>query len=77
MRRLVEVYSRFEENAMPPISDPGQRKRAEKIERLRTYFNEYSPRTYEWTTSDEELDFANMSDEDVARYLEHSTKTQC
>jgi len=57
---------------LPDIS-PNQRKRVEKIGRLLKYFSEDSPRIYEWTPTDEELDFATMSDEGVAQYLEHST----
>ena len=73
MSRLTEAYSRFEENAMLPDISPRQRNMAEKIERLRKYFSEDSPRIYEWTPSDEALDFANMSDQDVAEYLKQST----
>src|SRR5260370_25576543 len=61
------------ENAMLPDMSRRQRKAVEKTERLRKYFGEDSPRINEWTPSDEGLDFATMSDEDVARYLEHST----
>jgi hypothetical protein len=53
---------------------PRQRKAVEKIKRLREYFSgQDSPLIYEWTPSDEELDFATMSDEDIAQYLKNST----
>lgn len=61
---------------LPNMMDmsPRQRKAAEKIKRLREYFSgQDSPLIYEWTPSDEELDFVTMSDEDVAEYLKPSS----
>lgn len=52
-----------------------QTKSVEKIKRLREYFREDSPEIYEWTPSDETLDFATMSDDDVAEYLKRSSST--
>jgi len=50
-----------------------QKKRSEKIERLRKYFSGIdSPQIYEWTGTDEETDFSRMSDADVAKYLGES-----
>ena len=68
---LSEVYPRFMENTTPDMS-PGQGKRLEKMARLRKYFSEDSPQIHEWKPSDEKLDFAAMSDEDVTLYLAHS-----
>ncbi|MEZ2346606.1 hypothetical protein [Terriglobus sp. RCC_193] len=51
------------------ISDR-QRKAVEKIARLRKYFGKERPEIYEWTTADESIDFAGMTDEQVASYLE-------
>jgi hypothetical protein len=53
-----------------PDMSPTQRKRLEKISRLRRYFSEDDPRVYEWSPAmDETLDFASMSDGDVEQYL--------
>ncbi|HEY3987827.1 MAG TPA: hypothetical protein VGM02_00920 [Acidobacteriaceae bacterium] len=46
-----------------------QQKRTEKIERFRRYFGTERPEIYEWTTTDESLDFSTMSDDEVAEYL--------
>ena len=62
-----------EVNDMAPDISPSQKRRREKIARLQKYFHEYRPRTYEWTPTDDGLDFASMSDEDVARYLDTPT----
>lgn len=55
---------------MDAVTSPTQRKRLEKIARLRKYFgNVYSPRIYEWEITDEPLDFARMNDGEIAAYL--------
>jgi hypothetical protein len=46
-----------------------QQKTVEKIKRLRKYYDEDRPEIYEWSPSDEALDFASMSDEEVTDYL--------
>jgi hypothetical protein len=50
---------------------PTQRKRIEKIERLRRYFkSEDRPESYEWSAGkDENLDFSSMTDDEVTAYL--------
>ncbi len=53
------------------ISDT-QRKRVEKVERLRTYFKADAREIDEWSPSDETLDFKGMSDADVRAYLDGS-----
>lgn len=50
-----------------------QKKRVERIERLRSYFGEEKPEIYEERPSDAELDFTNMSDGEVAEYLKRSS----
>ena len=50
-----------------------QRKRASKVERLRKYFGSDLPEIYEWTPMDEKLEFATMSDDDLAKYLSESS----
>jgi len=49
-----------------------QRKSLEKAERLRDYFKSDRPEIYEWVVEDEAIDFASMSDQDVAAYLAKS-----
>jgi hypothetical protein len=46
-----------------------QQKRTEKMERFRKYFGTERPEISEWTTTDENLDFSAMSDDDIAEYL--------
>lgn len=46
-----------------------QNKRAAKIERLRRFFAAERPEIYEWSVTDENLDFSKMSDAEVAEYL--------
>jgi hypothetical protein len=41
----------------------------EKIKRLRKYLDEDHAQVYGWSPSDEALDFAAMSDKEVADYL--------
>jgi hypothetical protein len=50
---------------------PTQQKRVNKIARLRQYFQGVdSPEIYEWTpATDEQLDFAQMTDDQIAAYL--------
>jgi hypothetical protein len=50
-----------------------QRKRVAKVERLRKYFGTDRPEIYEWTPMDEKLEFATMSDVDLAKYLSESS----
>lgn len=51
-----------------------QEKRVEKIARLREYFKADTPEIYEWSSSDEQLDFALMADPEIAAYLRKSEK---
>ncbi|HMH14176.1 MAG TPA: hypothetical protein VK578_13820 [Edaphobacter sp.] len=52
---------------------PTQQKRAEKISRLRKFYDNDSPRIYEWNTTDEDLNFSSMSDPEVAEYLKKTS----
>lgn len=56
---------------MDAVTSPTQRKRLLKIERLRRYFAGVdSPVIYDWDpATDEQLDFAAMSDAEIAAYL--------
>lgn len=49
-----------------------QKKRVEKIERLRRYFKTDRPEIYEWDVTDEMIDFKSMSDSEVSEYLERN-----
>lgn len=47
-----------------------QRKRVEKIERLRLYFGTDRPEIYEWNPAvDEALDFKPMTDAEITEHL--------
>ncbi len=49
-----------------------QRKRAEKVERLRRFFGaDNRVEIYEWSPADENLDFSGMSDEAIEEYLKN------
>ena len=49
-----------------------QRKRAEKVERLRRFFGaDNRVEIYEWTVADEKSDFSGMSDQEIEEYLKN------
>jgi hypothetical protein len=49
-----------------------QRKRAEKVERLRRFFGaDNRVEIYEWDIADESLDFSRMSDQAIEEYLKN------
>jgi hypothetical protein len=47
-----------------------QQKRVDKIERLRKYFPSDTPEIYDWTATDEAIDFKSMTDGELAKYLQ-------
>jgi hypothetical protein len=49
-----------------------QQKRTEKTKRFLKYFGTERPEIHEWTTTDENLDFSAMSDDDIAEYLKET-----
>jgi hypothetical protein len=65
------AFIRWKGGALMPVEmSVTQRKRLEKIERLKEYFGHDWPEIYVWHPAvDEALDFKAMSDKEVAKYL--------